>query len=104
MSENINLKDDFGVTKYVDEVTISRSPNEFVMDFKKIAPRFTRSINGGNNTTVIVEHSPLVMTPYFAKVLLKALEKQVSIFEDQVGEIKINGEKESKDNSSYIGW
>ena len=98
------IKDEFGKSKYVDEVTINHSPIEFVLDFKKMTPRFTRNNDNTTNTNLVVEHTPLVMTPYFAKILLITLKTQVNKYEEKVGKIEINEYKKDEKVSSYIGW
>ncbi len=45
----------------------------------------------------------ITLTPKHAKRFLKELEANIKSYEEQFGEIKLPGDKEKKESTSYIG-
>jgi hypothetical protein len=64
--------------RYVNFANILHNPTEFVLDFG-------RSVPGRPDVKVL---SRLLMTPYHAKQLLRALQQNVEIYERSYGEIR----------------
>ena len=95
MSNNINDMDDAGQGQqinielgekeaegiYSNLAIISHSPAEFVIDFTRILPGVPRAR----------VHARIVMTPQHARLLLNALEDNITKYERQYGEIPLNG-------------
>ncbi len=67
---------------YSNLAIISNSAAEFVLDFARILP-------GVNKAKV---HARVIMTPQHAKLLLAALHDNVMRYEQQYGEIVIDGQ------------
>ena len=66
---------------YTNLARISHSPHEFIIDFGHLLPAETiASIN-----------SRIVMTPFSAKLLLRALTENMARYEAAFGEIKVPG-------------
>lgn len=61
---------------------ITHSPAEFVIDFTRVLPGVPKAR----------VHARLVMTAQHAKLLLRALEDNISKYEMKFGEIKIHGD------------
>lgn len=104
-NQNVNINVDLGHIKYVDSSVIAFNKSEFIIDFKKVSPRFNMLNVGGkviNNTVLHVEHSPIAISPKNAKKLLEQLIMEVKKYEKTFGEInsKIKIKEES---TNYIG-
>ncbi|CAN5486964.1 DUF3467 domain-containing protein [soil metagenome] len=67
---------------YSNLAIISHSPAEFVIDFTRILPGVPKAR----------VHARIVMTPQHAKLLLHALGENVGKFEQQYGEISVDGQ------------
>ncbi len=67
---------------YSNLALISHSPAEFVIDF-------TRMLPGVPNAKV---YARIIMTPQHAKSFLHAMQDNIRKYEEQFGEIKIQGE------------
>jgi hypothetical protein len=78
---NIELTPEQGEGIYSNLALITHSPAEFVFDFTRVLP-------GVPKTKV---YARIIMTPQHAKSFMKALEDNVSKFENQYGEIKLHG-------------
>jgi hypothetical protein len=65
---------------------ITNSPSEFVIDFGRILP-------GIPDARI---YTRVVCTPQHAKQLLQILQKNIEGFENQFGEIKVQGVTENK--------
>jgi hypothetical protein len=87
---NIELGEKEAEGTYANLALITHSPSEIIIDFARIMP-------GTQKGKV---YSRIIMTPSHAKMLLKALEGNIKKFEDQFGEIKIQG-KESHKNIGF---
>ena len=68
---------------YSNLALIATSPQEFVIDFARIMP-------GRDKAKV---YSRIIMTPGHAKMLEKALEDNIKKYENQWGEIKVQGQE-----------
>ena len=66
---------------YANLAMIAHSPQEIIIDFARVMP-------GAVKTKVL---SRIIMTPAHAKMLKRALEENIKKFENQYGEIKIQG-------------
>lgn len=67
---------------YSNLAIISHSPAEFVIDFTRILPGVPKAR----------VHARIVMTPQHAKLLLHALGDNVSKYEQQYGEVNVDGQ------------
>lgn len=67
---------------YSNLAIISHSPAEFVIDFTRILPGVPKAR----------VHARIVMTPQHAKLLLNAMADNVSKYEQQYGEVNIEGQ------------
>lgn len=74
---NIELPADLEAT-YSNFAIISHSPSEMVIDFARLLP-------GNPNTKVLAR---VVMTPLNAKLLLRALQENLSKYEERYGEVR----------------
>ncbi|MBW6466893.1 MAG: DUF3467 domain-containing protein [Brevefilum sp.] len=77
---NIELPDDLE-SQYVNFVRISHTASEFVLDFSLLLP-------GVNKPQV---DSRLVMSPFAAKLFLRALTENLKRYETNFGEITVPG-------------
>jgi hypothetical protein len=75
----VELKEPEAEGIYSNWVMITYSPSEFVIDFGRILP-------GLPKTKV---YSRIVMTPQHVKGLLDTLQKNVKVYEEKFGEIKM---------------
>jgi hypothetical protein len=64
---------------YSNFVVLTHSPSEVVMDFARLLPRSPKA----------KVHARIVMTPLNAKLLHKALDENLTKFEERFGEIKL---------------
>lgn len=78
---NIELGEKEAEGIYSNLAIISHSPAEFVFDFTRILPGVPRA----------KVHARIVMTPQHARLLLNALEDNITKYERQYGEIPLNG-------------
>ncbi len=78
---NIELGEKEAEGIYSNLAIISHSPAEFVIDFTRILPGVPRAR----------VHARIVMTPQHARLLLNALEDNITKYERQYGEIPFNG-------------
>lgn len=72
---------------YSNLVLITHSPSEFVVDFARLLP-------GVRKAKV---YSRIVMTPSHARSLLDTLEKNIRLYEEKNGKIKLAGNPEGKE-------
>ena len=70
---------------YANTVIISHNKNEMIFDFIQIMP---------NDPRARVQQR-IVMTPAHARLFLKALEENVSRYEDKFGEIEVPAQPQS---------
>ncbi len=66
---------------YSNLVAINHSPAEFVLDFVRMVPMVPKA----------KVQTRVLMAPIHAKSLVKALEQNIKKYEDQYGEIKMQG-------------
>ena len=83
---NIKIDDKVGEGTYANFFMITNSPSEFVIDFGRILP-------GIPDARI---YTRVVCTPQHAKQLLQILQKNIEGFENQFGEIKVQGVTENK--------
>jgi hypothetical protein len=79
---NIELGEKEAEGIYSNLAIITHSPAEFVIDFTRVLPGVPKAR----------VHARVIMTAQHAKLLLRALEDNVSKYELKFGEIKIHGE------------
>ncbi len=75
---NIELPNDLEAT-YSNFAIISPSPSEIVIDFARLLP--------GNPSSKVLAR--VVLTPLNAKLLLRALQENLSKYEEQFGEVRM---------------
>ncbi len=75
---NIELPGDLEPT-YSNFAIISHSPSEIVIDFARLLP--------GNPSSKVLAR--VVLTPLNAKLLLRALQENLSKYEEQFGEVRM---------------
>ncbi len=78
---NVELSADLEAI-YTNFAIITHSPSEIVIDFARMLP-------GAPKAKV---HARVVMTPLNAKLLLKALEDNLSKYEERFGEVRVPAE------------
>jgi hypothetical protein len=79
---NIELGEKEAEGIYSNLAIITHSPAEFVIDFTRVLP-------GVPKAKVLAR---LIMTTQHAKLLMHALQDNISKFESKFGEIKVHGE------------
>lgn len=79
----INIEIDPAIAEgaYSNFAIINHSQAEFILDFTRLLPGLTK-------TKV---HTRIIMTPQHAKMLQKALEQNISMYENTYGTIKVDG-------------
>ncbi len=78
MQINVEIPPDLEAV-YSNFVVLTHSPSEIVLDFACLLPRSPKA----------QVHARIIMTPMNAKLLHKALEENLSKFEERFGEIKL---------------
>jgi hypothetical protein len=79
---NIELGEKEAEGVYSNLAIITHSPAEFVIDFTRVLPGVPKAR----------VHARVIMTVQHAKLLMRALEDNISKYEMKFGEIKIHGE------------
>jgi len=79
---NIELGEKEAEGIYSNLAIITHSPAEFIIDFTRVVP-------GAPKAKV---HARIITTPQHAKMLLKALQDNISKFEKRFGTINIEGQ------------
>lgn len=79
---NIELGEKEAEGIYSNLAIITHSPAEFVIDFTRVLPGVPKAR----------VHARVIMTAQHAKLLLRALEDNLSKYELKFGEVKIHGE------------
>lgn len=77
----VELPDDVAEGTYSNLIFITHSQSEFVLDFARVLP-------GGRKGKV---YSRVVMTPQHAKALRELLDRNVAMYEDTHGSIRMPG-------------
>tara|TARA_B100000902_G_scaffold398869_1_gene467275 strand:+ start:12515 stop:12829 length:315 start_codon:yes stop_codon:yes gene_type:complete len=75
---NIELGEDVAGGEYSNLAIINHSPSEFILDFIQMMPGIPKA----------KVKSRVILTPQHAKRLMRALNDNISKYEDQFGEIK----------------
>ncbi len=83
---NIKIDEKVGEGTYANFFVITNSPSEFIMDFGRILP-------GIPDARI---YTRVVSTPQHAKQFLQLLQKNIEGYENQFGEIKVQGMPENK--------
>ena len=79
---NVELRDQEAEGIYANFAAITHSPAEFVMDFIRVLP-------GTKKSRV---HARIIMAPQNVKAFIRALEENISKYEERYGEIKTAGQ------------
>jgi hypothetical protein len=79
---NVELREQEAEGIYANFAAITHSPAEFVMDFIRVLP-------GTKKSRV---HARIIMAPQNVKAFIKALEDNISKYEQRYGEIKSAGQ------------
>ncbi len=79
---NIELGEKEAEGTYSNLAIISHSPAEFIIDFTRIFPGVPKA----------KVHSRIIMTPQHTKLFLNAMKENIQRFENQYGEIVIQGD------------
>lgn len=90
---NIELPNDLEAT-YSNFAIISHSPSEMVIDFARLLP--------GNPTSKVLAR--VVLTPLNAKLLLRALQENLSKYEERYGEVRTPAETGFQAPDRTIGF
>lgn len=108
--KELKVNIDMGRTITVDEATIAHNQREFIVDLRKVTPRFNLlPINQNEQVHEMllnIEHFPIVISPELAKSLLQALSTEVQKYETNFGQIVDTLKKikaSSAGDQSYIG-
>jgi hypothetical protein len=78
---NVELSPEIAEGTYANFAAITHSPAEFVMDFIRVLP-------GAEKSRV---HARVIMAPQNAKAFVRALQENISRYEERHGEIKSAG-------------
>jgi len=82
----IKLDEKVGEGTYANFFVITNSPSEFIMDCGRILP-------GLPDARI---YTRVVMTPTHAKQLMQLMVKNIESYENQIGEIKLQGQNDNK--------
>ncbi|GAB1367076.1 DUF3467 domain-containing protein [Candidatus Cloacimonadaceae bacterium] len=82
----IKLDEKVGEGTYANFFVITNSPSEFIMDCGRILP-------GLPDARI---YTRVVMTPTHAKQLMQLMVKNIESYENQFGEIKLQGQNDNK--------
>jgi hypothetical protein len=88
---NIELGESEAEGIYSNLVLISHSPAEFIFDFARMLP-------GKSKAKV---YSRIIKAPQHAKSFLLALQDNIRKYEEQYGEIKLQGVEEKQKNIGF---
>ncbi len=83
---NVELGEKEAEGIYSNLALISHSPAEFVLDFTRMLPGVPKA----------KVYARIIMTPQHAKSFLRALQENIAKYEQQFGEIKIQGESQHR--------
>jgi hypothetical protein len=83
---NIKIEPSVAEGRYSNLAIINHSPAEFILDFTRLLP-------GLQQASV---HTRIIMTPQHTKMLLKALEENVAMYESNHGAIKYDKHSSEK--------
>ena len=78
VSVKVTIDESTAEGQYVNFANILHNPTEFVIDFGRMVP-------GRNDVKVL---SRVLMTPFHAKQLARALQQNLEIYEKSYGEIR----------------
>ncbi|MBI89821.1 MAG: hypothetical protein CMG60_07025 [Candidatus Marinimicrobia bacterium] len=81
----LSLETDNNVEEYVNFAITTHSPAEFVIDFFRILPGLSKA----------KVKSRIIMSPVHLKTLVKALQDNISKYEDKFGEIVVKSDGNS---------
>ncbi len=83
---NVELGEKEAEGIYSNLALISHSPAEFVLDFTRMLPGVPKA----------KVYARIIMTPQHAKSFLRALQDNIAKYEQQFGEIKIQGQSQHR--------
>lgn len=81
-------------TIYSNIVRIGHSPYEFMLDFGQFQPEGKRAFMDVR----------IVTSPQHAKAILRALEDNISIYEEKYGKINISVDQEEEEDTNNTEW
>ncbi|MBW2963925.1 DUF3467 domain-containing protein [Candidatus Woesearchaeota archaeon] len=84
--KNMNISVNEGAAFYCHELSVNYNPLQFTIDFKEITPRVDPRSKQG--PIMNIRHNVVMLDPWHAKQMLGLLNKVVSDFERDFGEIK----------------
>lgn len=90
---NIELGEKEAEGTYSNLAIISHSNAEFIIDFTRVLPGVPKA----------KVQSRIIMTPQHAKLLVRALNDNIAKFENQNGEIKVDGGNNSNPFPGFQG-
>lgn len=85
VNATINIAD--GEAFFCHEMSINFNPLQFTFDFKSITPRID-SRNQDGTAIFAMKHNVVMLEPWHAKEVLKALSDSVKKYEQQFGSIE----------------
>ena len=85
---------------FTDSVTISHSPNKFILDFVQVTPRFDR-MGPEIQQSLVIKHKTIVMDPIMAKNILEILKENMEKYEKNFAEVKIQKRKTNNKTTEY---
>jgi hypothetical protein len=87
----VELKEPESEGIYANLAMIVHSPSEIILDFARLMPGVPKAR----------VYSRIIMTPQHAKSLLKTLEENLKKYEENFGEIKVQGSVNQKNIGFY---
>ncbi len=88
---NIELGDRESEGIYSNLAMITHTPSEFIVDFARVLPGVPKG----------KVYARIVMTPYHAKLLKKALGENIEKYEAKFGQIKVVAKEEEEKNIGF---
>lgn len=83
---NLQIDPDVAEGRYSNLAIINHSPAEFILDFTRLLPGLQKA----------KVHTRIIMTPQHTKMLLKALEQNIEMYESTHGSIKYDKQSSEK--------
>jgi hypothetical protein len=84
--QQINIVVDNGDDFYAHEASINFNAMQFIFDFKCVTPR--TDMRSKDTQIISVKHNSVMVDVNMAKQLMGVLQKSISQYEEQFGEIK----------------
>lgn len=84
--KNLNISVNEGDPFFCNEVSANFNPMQIILDFKCVTPRV--DIRSKQNPVVHIKHNVVMFDPFHAKKMLELLNKVVSDYERDFGNIR----------------